>query len=1176
MKQKVLINHGLQCLLFALLMLTPLGLWAEDYPITVAGIQVTSENASNITGDGKVSFTPADNETGTPATLTLGDYDLSIDHGDAIVTDISPLKIFLAGSSTIYCYDGYAIKGTKTGENISVTFTTDETTIIEYHEFGGNLTLINREDGCFSGVDANYENVSTIEEGYYLCIDSRCRLKVGGTEVTYFNKDNILGDGTAIFTPAYKLTTSATPAVLTLNGATISGGIEWNKYDNLAIALNGVNSIANTQGYTIKCDTKENYDSENEPSPTLIFTKADGATSCLLTLSGYIYGFDNNYQYVTPGSGLFYIESETTATVTSTILGGGSGADEDHAIIIRNKDDFKDFISYVNNGTLTTEYVKLDADIEYTSSEEFNPIGSSDFPFVGHFDGNNKTISGILYESDDEGASVGLFESVGSEAYAGSVKKLTLSNCSFSGGLHVGAIAGELGDGTIKDCTVTSCTVRSGAAESPNVGGVVGYSVGTVTGCIVDGGQISTGLSATATSQVGGVVGYNYGGSITSCNVRNAVTITNYLDGYTGAIVGGSSASEENYSENFYTYDVTVEKQKGTDDEEIVAGYTQRGNGSGDDITANNGIVMYTKLLTIPEEAEEGTVVPDQTFTYYRTSDNPVGYYVAPGQPVMLIVTPGENLFVSAISVTYGTDQTAEIQFTKTEDGDYFYTINEMPDADATINVTYEQIEDYGISVAGVAVTNANANNIFWDNDDIGGEFALASYDYSTNTLTMNGLIGTEISGGANGFVTVYNGAESLNVNLIGYNKVGNNFEHLFSAESPCTINFTTGAIPGKLEYFGENVTDDKVTLAYGNSGLTLKVEGNIATIESSNGTEDICYFGTGNFVDDDDSSPYSDYPTYDCSGQYWFYSNAVATNGNVELSPTVISSEGVSKMRTKLGTDVIGALIFQCVPVYSEAAITVKLMSLSLEGETETETEYATGTLTDGVVTLIPSPAGLATFENVCLTFSSTAPFSFVPMAVKTEAIVPESSFEFHNGWTTYYNADADIFLPANVAAYIVTGVGANTAIVSQIKYVPKGIPVLLNQQNESVASTDNINTSNNMLKHATDAINDVSTLNGTVFGLYNGKFMRVTGAISAGKNYLYIPNATAPTGAPQLTIVFENDDNMTGISDAKRGNDSRQSVEWYTLEGQKLQQEPAVKGLYIKNGKKVVVNNK
>lgn len=1228
MKQKVLINHGLQCLLFALLMLTPLGSWAEDYPITVAGIQVTSENASNITGDGKVSFTPADNETGTPATLTLGDYDLSINHGDAIVTDISPLRIFLAGTSAFFCYDGCVIRGTKEGANISVTFTTDETTIDDDQEIGGSLSF--PLTASFSGVDVHYENVSLKKVLDYCSIDSRYLLKVGGTEVTYFNKDNILGDGTASFAPANNSTSPATPAVLTLNGADIEGGILWYKYDNLAIALNGVNSIANTQGYTIECSTDENYDKESEPSPTLIFTKADGATSCRLTLSGNIGGFGNN-QYVTPGSGLFYIKSETTATVTSTILGGGSGADEDHAIIIRNKDDFKDFISYVNNGTLTTEYVKLNANIEYTSSEEFNPIGSPDFPFMGHFDGNNKTISGILYESDDEGASVGMFESVGSEAYAGSVKKLTLSNCSFSGGQHVGAIAGELGDGTIKDCTVTSCTVRSGAAESPNVGGVVGMAYPgctiqdcTVSSCTIsstittNGGVLAVGgivgnvLASTMESgegdgvtiwrcvvngtenfpttissshiecYAGGIVGtcdgLEYYSTISDCSVKGMTTVMSVNTGesggaaHAGAIVG--SHSNTLFTNNHYEYSVTTQTTDGFQDPLIKEGYEQRGTGMAIyiqnetyyDIEENDGAVLYTKKLTMPEDSQEGTVELELEEEYYAKEGNVI--LIAPGQPVMLTVTPGENLFVSAISVTYGTDQTAEIELTQMEDGVYFYTINEMPDADATVNVTYEQIEDYGISVAGVDVTNANANNIFWDNDDIGGEFALASYDYSTNTLTMNGLIGTEISGGANGFVTVYNGAESLNVNLIGYNKVGDNFEHLFSAESPCTINLTTGAIPGELEYFGGNVTNEKVTLAYGNSGLTLKKEGNITTIESSNGTEDICYFGTGAFYDDG-SSLDENYPTHDYSRYEWYYSNAVKTNNNGYLAPTVISSEGVSKMRPSQGTDLIGSLIFQCVPVVSEAAITVKLMSLN------GETEYATGTLTDGVVTLIPSPAGLATFENVCLTFSSTAPFSFVPMAVKTEAIVPESSFEFHNGWTTYYNADADIFLPANVAAYIVTGVGANTAIVSQIKYVPKGIPVLLNQQNESVASTDNINTSNNMLFHATEPVN-VSTLEGTAFGLYNGSFMRVTGSISVGKNYLYIPNATVQSGAPRLNIVFENDGNMTGISDAKRGNDSRQSVEWYTLEGQKLQQEPVVKGLYIKNGKKVVVNNK
>ena len=39
---------------------------------------------------------------------------------------------------------------------------------------------------------------------------------------------------------------------------------------------------------------------------------------------------------------------------------------------------------------------------------------------------------------------------------------------------------------------------------------------------------------------------------------------------------------------------------------------------------------------------------------------------------------------------------------------------------------------------------------------------------------------------------------------------------------------------------------------------------------------------------------------------------------------------------------------------------------------------------------------------------------------------------------------------------------------------------------------------------------------------------------------------------------------------------DDLNKNDEWYTLNGQKLLQKPAVKGLYIKNGKKVVVNNK
>lgn len=917
----------------------------------------------------------------------------------------------------------------------------------------------------------------------------------------------------------------------------------------------------------------------------------------------------------------------------SSLSGNGSQA---FPYVISSAEELSFFATEYNSGKMTGFiYVELGENID-CKDLEFTPIVS----FTGEFNGKGHKISNLTYNSG--GGAAGLFLNVGEGVVSGIIKNLVMENCTFGGGQFNGAIAACLNVGTIQDCTVNNCTISTeGAVESPMIGGIAGMAYPgctiqdcTVSGCSIsatittNGGVLAVGgivgnvLASTMQSgdgdgvsiwrcvvngtedfpttissshcecYAGGIVGtcdgLEYYSTISDCSVKGMTTVMSVNTGesggaaHAGAIVG--SHSNTLFTNNHYEYSVTTQTTDGFQDPLIKEGYEQRGTGMAIyiqdetyfDILENDGAVLYTKLLSIGDIAAECN-------HYDPLSDYEEGILAfAPGQTVNISLYPEEGEFISSASLVYtpqGATGPTTVPLVNIAEDTYYYVYEfEMPDENATLNVTLEQIEDYGISVAGVAVTNANANNIFWDNDDIGGEFAWASYDYSTNTLTMNGLIGTEISGGANGFVTVYNGAESLNINLIGYNKVGNNFEHLFSAESPCTINFTTGAIPGKLEYFGETdetvtigetVTDDKVILAYGNSGLTLKEEGNIATIESSNGTEDICYFGTGLFMDDESSSD-ENYPTHDYSRYEWYYSNAVKTNNNGYLAPTVISSEGVSKMRPSQGTDLIGSLIFQCVPVVSEAAITVKLMSLN------GETEYATGTLTDGVVTLIPSPAEQVTFENVCLTFSSTAPFSFVPMAVKTEAIVPESSFEFHNGWTTYYNADADIFLPANVAAYIVTGVGANTAIVTQIKYVPKGIPVLLNQQNEPVASTDNINTSNNMLKHAADAINDVSTLNGTVFGLYNGKFMRVTGAISAGKNYLYIPNATAPTGAPQLTIEFENDDNMTGISDAKCGNDNGQNDEWYTLNGQKLQQEPAVKGLYIKNGKKVVVNNK
>ena len=180
------------------------------------------------------------------------------------------------------------------------------------------------------------------------------------------------------------------------------------------------------------------------------------------------------------------------------------------------------------------------------------------------------------------------------------------------------------------------------------------------------------------------------------------------------------------------------------------------------------------------------------------------------------------------------------------------------------------------------------------------------------------------------------------------------------------------------------------------------------------------------------------------------------------------------------------------------------------------------------------------------------------------------DNEVTFHDNWATFYSADGVVMLPSGVGAYVATGVGDGVVTVSQISYIPEKVAVLLNNQTET--TTENTNVINNMLRHA-DEDTDVSEIYGTVYGLHNGTMMRVTGTIPEGKNYLLVPDEVGMgPEAPQLTIVFENESNTTGISEARsKMEDVRGDV--YDLMGRKVQ-KPSKKGLYIQKGHKVVIN--
>ena len=476
---------------------------------------------------------------------------------------------------------------------------------------------------------------------------------------------------------------------------------------------------------------------------------------------------------------------------------GGDGT-ANNPYVLSSATDLANFASQYNASELASDcYVELGDDIDCTGLQGFEPIGTPEKPFIGHFDGASHKISNLLYEAGSEDDYAGLFRQVGDddddEPAPGYVLNLTLENCTFrNGNMNNGAIAGILNKGTIDNCTVTSCTISS-ETSGPSSGGIVGELFGgSITNCTVSGSTIAA--TSTTGGLAGGIVAYIMGSAtVSGCQVTGTdekpTTITcssNYYDSAsncTGGIVGNCSdfnydvisisnnkvsgnttiSSVDNYggdntcagaivgnkgnasfSNNYYYYTVVTSTKNGEAEVVERSGYQQRGTGVSSydeqlqvvtedyDIVTDNGAMLYTKLLIIPEEYSE-YIIPDRNAKYYAWSDDDDenGILVAPGQPIELnVILPSTANSVSSISVLYGTDQTANIELTKTEDGICFYTITEMPDANATLNVTFTTKPTIWIGSVEV-----NQDGTFSDySEDV------VSFDSQTNTLTLNGI----------------------------------------------------------------------------------------------------------------------------------------------------------------------------------------------------------------------------------------------------------------------------------------------------------------------------------------------------------------------------------------------------------------------------------------------------
>lgn len=250
---------------------------------------------------------------------------------------------------------------------------------------------------------------------------------------------------------------------------------------------------------------------------------------------------------------------------------------------------------------------------------------------------------------------------------------------------------------------------------------------------------------------------------------------------------------------------------------------------------------------------------------------------------------------------------------------------------------------------------------------------------------------------------------------------------------------------------------------------------------------------------------------------------------------------------------------------------------SHSLTGTTLTVND-ATGLQTQKTIT--PSAAVIKKGGTGDTDLSGNYDITYVPGTLTEQVDVPVAS-----GWTTWYNHyDVDIALTqggvavsdltdiTSLAPYIVTNVDTQVA-TTETGYIQHTTPYLLKYEGTAatplkldvVYNQSPITGMDNRFKGCTSPF----TADGdNIYVLQGDEFVWSHGSIP--ENKCYIDFGTGG-GARYRSLGINTGDGTTSLSELNI--EDMESGDWYDLQGRKLDSMPTKKGLYIMNGKKVVI---
>ena len=220
----------------------------------------------------------------------------------------------------------------------------------------------------------------------------------------------------------------------------------------------------------------------------------------------FVYKMKNATDWQAGGEYTYTVSLAAAKDLGYTIESNGS-------YTVYNADGLLNVAELVNGGK-TDINITLEKNIDLTG-KDWTPIGTDyDNSYKGTFDGGGHTITGLTFTTNDE--------------YAGLFGWLNKA-------------------GTVKNVVMEGVQITSNQIYGGSIGGVVGYSWGTIENCSVSG-------SVSGTVYVGGVVGAQIDGSITGCS--SSATVKGMVD--VGGVAGQTNSSAT-LTACYATGNVTIE-----------------------------------------------------------------------------------------------------------------------------------------------------------------------------------------------------------------------------------------------------------------------------------------------------------------------------------------------------------------------------------------------------------------------------------------------------------------------------------------------------------------------------------------------------------------------------------------------------------------------------------------